>query len=58
VLQPKGVSIQFDAIHFNADMTIWPNHAAMVKVVYQLDVNDFRSQLSVQWLIQYIEVLH
>ncbi|BCE02048.1 single-stranded-DNA-specific exonuclease RecJ [Marinicellulosiphila megalodicopiae] len=57
VVNPTGTNAQFDAICFNVDLNIWPNQATQAKVVYQLDVNDFRSQLSVQWLIQYIEVI-
>jgi len=57
VLQPEGTNIQFDAICFNVDLAIWPNQSPQARVVYQLDINDFRSQQSVQWMVQYIEVI-
>ena len=45
-----------DAIHFNADMSVWPNEAAQqVRCVYKLDVNEFRGQKTVQLLVEYIE---
>lgn len=45
-----------DAIHFNADMSVWPNEAAQqVRCVYKLDVNEFRGQKTVQLLVEYLE---
>jgi single-stranded-DNA-specific exonuclease len=45
-----------DAIHFNADMSAWPNEAAQqVRCVYKLDVNEFRGQKTVQLLVEYLE---
>ncbi|MCJ8314951.1 MAG: single-stranded-DNA-specific exonuclease RecJ [Saccharospirillaceae bacterium] len=57
VLQPDGTKMQFDAICFNVDLNIWPNQSPRANVVYQLDINDFRSQQSVQWMVQYIEII-
>lgn len=46
----------FDAIHFNADLTQWPNpHCQKANVVYQLDINEFRGNISVQLLVRDIE---
>ena len=47
-----------DAIAFNIDNKLWPNHQAnKVRAVYKLDVNEFRGRQSVQLLIDYLEVL-
>ena len=47
-----------DAILFNIDTDIWPNgRVDRVKVVYKLDVNEFRGRESVQLLVDYIEPL-
>jgi single-stranded-DNA-specific exonuclease len=45
-----------DAIAFNVDMKLWPNHLFdRVKVLYRLDVNEFRGKQSVQLLVEHIE---
>lgn len=45
-----------DAIAFNIDIKQWPNQEiAYVKLVYKLDVNDFRGQQTVQLLVDYLE---
>lgn len=50
-------NIVFDAIAFNVDTDIWPNpQAREVRLVYQLDVNEYRGKRKVQLLVQYIEV--
>jgi single-stranded-DNA-specific exonuclease len=42
-----------DGIHFNADLSVWPNSAiGKVQAVYQLDINEFRGNTSVQLLIR------
>lgn len=44
-----------DAIHFNADLTRWPNSKCKyVRCVYQLDINEFRGKSSVQLLVNEI----
>lgn len=46
----------FDAIHFNVDLTEWPNpHCQKVRLVYQLDINEFRGNISVQLLVRELE---
>jgi len=47
-----------DAIAFNVDLERWPNaDVESVRVVYKLDVNDFRGRQSLQLLVDYIEAL-
>ncbi|WP_337881431.1 single-stranded-DNA-specific exonuclease RecJ [Rheinheimera sp.] len=47
-----------DAIWFNADNKAWPDaNVKMVRLAYQLDINDYRDQQSVQLLIRHIEKL-
>lgn len=50
VKSPDGCLL--DAIAFNVDLTLWPNHeCAKIQLVYKLDVNEFRGQQSVQLLV-------
>lgn len=44
-----------DAIAFNVDLDVWPNQARQAHVVYQLDVNHFRGNTSLQLMVQHIE---
>lgn len=45
-----------DAIHFNADLNVWPNPSInRAHVVYQLDSNEFRGNVSLQLIIREIE---
>jgi single-stranded-DNA-specific exonuclease len=45
-----------DAIWFNIDTSIWPNHETeLVRCVYRLDINEFRGQENLQLLVQHIE---
>lgn len=45
----------FDAIHFNADLELWPNpNARQVHIVYQLDINEFRGNTNLQLLVREI----
>ncbi|MGK0499714.1 MAG: single-stranded-DNA-specific exonuclease [Oceanicoccus sp.] len=47
-----------DAIAFNVDVDIWPNHnCKKVRVVYKLDVNEFRGRESLQLMVDYLEPL-
>jgi len=47
----------FDAIAFNIDITVWPNHkATKVHVAYRLDVNEFRGKQSVQLLVEHLSI--
>ncbi|QEQ95648.1 single-stranded-DNA-specific exonuclease RecJ [Neptunomonas concharum] len=56
VLMDPASGMHLDAIQFNTDLSSWPNEACKsVRVVYKLDVNEFRGQRTVQLLIEYIE---
>jgi single-stranded-DNA-specific exonuclease len=49
---------EFDAIAFNIDTKMWPNtEAQKVRLVYKLDINSFRGNVSVQLLVDYLETV-
>ena len=49
-------SQEFDAIAFNVDVNLWPNvQLNKVRLVYKLDVNVFRGNVSVQLLVDHLE---
>ncbi|WP_019529015.1 single-stranded-DNA-specific exonuclease RecJ [Dasania marina] len=55
--EPQGGQL-IDAIAFNVDVKAWPNQAAKkAKLVYKLDVNEFRGNESLQLMVDYIEAL-
>lgn len=55
VLMESDSGIAIDAIHFNADTSIWPDDAVQrVRAVYRLDVNEFRGQRSLQLMIDHL----
>jgi len=46
-----------DAIAFNIDPKLWPNpQAEKVRVAYKLDINEFRGNITVQLLVDYLEL--
>lgn len=48
-----------DGIAFNVDTELWPNNEVdKVRLVYKLDVNEFRGRQSVQMMVDYIETLN
>ncbi|MEH6575915.1 MAG: single-stranded-DNA-specific exonuclease RecJ [Amphritea sp.] len=52
VLMEPDSGIAIDAIHFNADMKIWPDDTVQrVRAVFRLDINEFRGQRSLQLMI-------
>ena len=57
VLAPYGQSqLAIDAIWFNIDTAVWPNHnVGVVRCVYRLDINEFRGQENLQLLVQHIQ---
>ncbi len=58
VLMEPQTGLALDAIQFNADMELWPNTSVnRVRVVYRLDVNEFRGQRTVQLLLDYLQPL-
>ena len=55
VLMEMDSGLALDAIHFNSDMGLWPNESVTrVRVLYRLDVNEFRGKRSVQLLVQHL----
>jgi single-stranded-DNA-specific exonuclease len=55
VLQPPDSTQAIDAIAFNVDREIWPDHSrSSIAAAYRLDVNEFRGQRSVQLLIEHL----
>jgi len=50
--------INIDAIYFNIDASLWPNKDAQrVRCVYRLDINEYRGQEKLQFLIQYMAAI-
>ncbi|AFU97896.1 single-stranded-DNA-specific exonuclease RecJ [Simiduia agarivorans] len=48
-------TLQLDAIAFNVDVAVWPDASVeRVRLVYKLDVNEFRGQQSAQLLVTYL----
>ncbi|QBG37121.1 single-stranded-DNA-specific exonuclease RecJ [Litorilituus sediminis] len=48
----------FDAIAFNVDVNAWPNSSAQqVKLVYRLDINEFRGKRNVQLMVEYLQAV-
>ena len=55
VLEPKNGGPIIEGIYFNVNLTQWPdNTIKIVKIVYQLDVNDFRGNQAVKLMIRHI----
>ncbi|MFT2111525.1 single-stranded-DNA-specific exonuclease RecJ [Marinomonas sp. 2405UD68-3] len=46
-----------DAIAFFIDLDSWPNQAQKAKIVYKLEINEFRGQKNLQLLVDYIEII-
>lgn len=44
-----------DAIAFFINTEEWPNNAGRVRMVYRLDVNEFRGQRTLQFVAEYLE---
>jgi single-stranded-DNA-specific exonuclease len=46
-----------DAIAFNIDIEVWPNHRCQrVHVAYRIDVNEFRGRRTVQLIVEHLAV--
>ncbi|WP_322785985.1 single-stranded-DNA-specific exonuclease RecJ [Oceanobacter kriegii] len=57
VVQPKGTGLLLDAICFNVDPALWPSPKTAAQLVFQLDVNEFRGNRSVQLLVRKIFIM-
>ena len=54
----SGSDRLIDAIAFNIDLALWPNESCQrVKLVYQLDINEYRGQRSLQLIVRHLEAL-
>ncbi|MGB1237891.1 MAG: single-stranded-DNA-specific exonuclease RecJ [Pseudomonadales bacterium] len=57
VLMEPHSGLAIDAIYFNIDETLWPNEMLEeVRVIYKLDVNEYRGRRNVQLMVEHIEV--
>ncbi|GGW52655.1 single-stranded-DNA-specific exonuclease RecJ [Alishewanella tabrizica] len=57
MLQGPGGKL-VDAIWFNADNKAWPNvNVQRVRLAYQLDINEYREQQSLQLIVRHMEAL-
>ncbi|GLS83067.1 single-stranded-DNA-specific exonuclease RecJ [Paraferrimonas haliotis] len=58
VLRSHCGQLDVDGIAFNIDVEHWPDaRVSQVRVVYRLDVNEFRGHQSVQMMVQQLEKL-
>lgn len=57
LLREPNEGLLLDAIAFFIDLSLWPNSAEKAKVVFKLDVNEFRGQKNLQLLVDYIEAI-
>lgn len=56
VVMPVGGQQPIDAIAFGVDTQLWPNDAVQsVRMVYRLARNEFRGQVSLQLMVDYLE---
>ncbi len=57
VVMPEGGTLALDGIAFNVDTLVWPDESVQkVRLVYRLDVNEFRGQRSLQLMVDWIGV--
>lgn len=57
VVMPEGGTLALDAIAFNVDTLVWPDESLQrVRLVYRLDVNEFRGQRTLQLMVDWIGV--
>jgi len=54
-LRVDGEQQVFDAIAFFVDLEKWPTLATRLRMVYRMDVNEFRGQRSLQFVVEYME---
>ncbi len=58
LISPQGGEI-IDAIAFNVDLKLWPNHRAKyVHVAYKLDINFYQGKSKLQLMIQALHVVN
>lgn len=58
LLQPLSGQGFIDAIVFGIDTESWPNHRArFIRIVHQLDVNEYQGRQKLQLLVKWMEVV-
>lgn len=58
-LIPENTTQQIDAIAFNVNMDVWPDHhATHLKAAYRLDINEYLGRRSVQLVLEQIEAVY
>jgi single-stranded-DNA-specific exonuclease len=58
VLMEPGTGLALDAIWFNIDTALWPDATVQrVRVVYRLDVNEFRGQRTLQLMVDHLQAV-
>ena len=57
LLREPNEGVLLDAIAFFIDLEKWPNKAEQARVVFKLDINEFRGQRNIQLLVDYIEAV-
>ncbi|WP_025819292.1 single-stranded-DNA-specific exonuclease RecJ [Shewanella marina] len=56
ILETECSRVMIDAIAFNCDLKVWPDATIQhARVVYKLDVNEYRGNQTVQMLVEQIE---
>lgn len=56
-LRWPGTRRLVDAIAFHADLENWPEQVRRVQAAYRLDVNEFRGERTVQFIVEYLKPL-
>jgi single-stranded-DNA-specific exonuclease len=56
-LRWPGTRRIIDAIAFHADLENWPEQVRRVQAAYRLDVNEFRGERTVQFIVEYLKPL-
>ncbi len=57
-VSPVGVKQRLEAIQFNVDVSLWPNHRVdRVKLAYRLDINEYQQNLKLQLIIEHLEIM-
>lgn len=58
VLETQCGAVMLDAIAFNVDIKIWPDATIQyARIVYKLDVNEYRGNFSLQLMVEQIEAM-
>ena len=53
-LREPNSGMLIDGIHFFCDLSVWPNQTQRARLVYKLDINEFRGQRNLQLMVDHI----